>query len=114
MLISIVFESFKELNIEVCSMIGYSMQWMIAFVLFYMKKTSNSIMVKNLTNAASSEITGLAKGMVTIENGVMFKSFVLVLIGSKTDALTGYCFLGISVLLNMKFCKEIIQIFLEK
>ena len=109
-LISIVFESFKEINIEVCSMIGYSMQWMIAFVLFYMKKTSNALMVKNLTNAASSEIAGLAKGMVTIENGVMFKSFVLVLIGSNTDAFTGYCFLGISVLLNMKFCKEIIQV----
>ena len=30
--------------------------------------------------------------------------------GSKTDAFTGYCFLGISVLLNMKFCRDIINV----
>ena len=109
-LTSIVFEGFKDLNRELCSIIGYDMQWMIAILLFFMKKISNSMMVKYLTKVASSETAGLAKDMVTVENGVMFKSFVLVLIGSKTDAFTGYCFLGISILLNIKFCWDIIKL----
>ena len=109
-LTSIVFEGFKEVNRELCSIIGYDMQWMIVILLLFMKKISNSMMMKYLTKVASSEILGLVKSMVTVENGVMFKSFVLVLIGSKTDAFTGYCFLGSSVLLNMKFCKDIIKL----
>ena len=40
----------------------------------------------------------------------MFKSFTLILIGSKADAITGYCFLGISILLNIKACADIIQL----
>ena len=67
-------------------------------------------MLRYLKKAALPEIVGLAKGMVTIENGAMFKSFVLVLIGSKTDAVTGYCFLVISVLLNMKYCLAIMKV----
>ena len=109
-IISSVFETFKELNNEYCSMIGFDVLWMIAIILLFMKKISNSVMVKYLTKVAKPEKVGLARGMVTIENGAMFKSFVLVLIGSKTDAVTGYCFLGISVLLNMKFCLDIMKV----
>ena len=108
--VSFVFETFKELNNEYCSRIGFDVLWMIAIILFFMKKISNSMMVKYLTKVAKPEKVGLARGMVTIENGAMFKSFVLVLIGSKTDAVTGYCFLGIAVLLNMKFCLDIIKV----
>ena len=109
-IVSVVFETFKELNNEYCSMIGFDMLWMIAILLFFMKKLNYSVMMRYLKKAALPEIVGLAKGMVTIENGAMFKSFVLVLIGSKTDAVTGYCFLGISVLLNMKYCLAIMKV----
>ena len=104
--ISIIFESVKEF----CNFINYDAHWMIAFLLFLMKKKSVAIMVNLLTKVALSEKIGLVKGLVTIENGCMFKSFILVLIGSKTDAVTGYCFLAISVLLNMKFLVDIIHV----
>ena len=109
-IVSVVFETFKELNNQYCSMIGFDMLWMIAILLFFMKKLNYTVMMRYLKKAALPEIAGLAKGMVTIENGAMFKSFVLVLIGSKTDAVTGYCFLAISVLLNMKYCLAIMKV----
>ena len=104
--ISIIFESVKEF----CNLINYDAHWIIAFLLFLMKKKSDSIMANFLTEVTSSDKTSLVKGLVTIENGCIFKSFTLVLIGSKTDAITGYCFLAISVLLNMKFLVDIIHV----
>ena len=104
--ISIIFESVKEF----CSFINYDAHWIIAFLLFVMKKTSDSIMVNFLAKVTLSEKISLVKGLVTIENGCIFKSFILVLIGSKTDAITGYCFLAISVLINMKFLVDIIHV----
>ena len=104
--ISIIFESLKEF----CNFFNYDAQWMIAFLLFLMKKTSDSIMVNLLAKATSSDKSSLVKSLVAIENGCIFKSFTLVLIGSKKDAITGYCFLAISVLLNMKFCVDIIHV----
>ena len=104
--ISIIFESLKEF----CNFFNYDAHWMIAFLLFLMKKKSNSIMVNLLAKAASSEKSSLVKSLVAIENGCIFKSFTLVLIGSKTDAIAGYCFLAISVLQNMKFCVDIIHV----
>ena len=68
-----VFEGFKELNSELCSIFGYDMQWMIAILLFFLKKISSSMMVKYLTKVSSSETLGVAKGIVTVENGVIFK-----------------------------------------
>ena len=104
--ISILFESFKEL----CNFVNYDTHWMIAFLLFLMKNKSTSIMVNFLAKASLPEKVSLAKSLATIENGIMFKSFTLVLIGSKTDAITGYCFLAISVFLNMKFLVDIIRV----
>ena len=66
-------------------------------------------MTNLLSKVASLEKSSLVNGLVTIENGGMFKSFTLILIGSVTDTTTGYCFLGISVLLNMKLCVDIIH-----
>ena len=104
--ISIIFECSKEL----CNYIEYDAHWMIAFLLFFMKKKSNSIITNFLSKVALSEKISLVKGLATIENGCMFKSFTLVLIGSMTDATTGYCFLGISILQNMKHIVDIINV----
>ena len=104
--ISIIFESVKEF----CNFINYDAHWIIAFLLFLMKKMSDSIMVNFLAKVTLSEKISVVKGLVTIENGCIFKSFTLMLIGSKTDAITGYCFLAISVLLNMKFLLDIIHV----
>ena len=104
--ISIIFECSKEL----CNYIEYDAQWMIAFLLFFVKKKSNSIITNFLSKVALSEKISLVKGLVTIENGCMFKSFTLVLIGSMSDATTGYCFLGISILQNMKHIADIIRV----
>ena len=75
-----------------------------------MKKKSISVLGKYLTEVALPDNASVAKRLVTIENGCMFKSFTLILIGSKADAITGYCFLGISILLNIKACADIIQL----
>ena len=104
--ITIMYETIKEL----CSLMGQNLQWITALLLFALKKSSNLVMSKYMGNVAGSETSALAKGMVTIENDVMFKSFVLVLIGSNADAITGYCFLGVSFLLNMKFCFDIVRV----
>ena len=44
----------------------------------------------------------------------MFKSIILVLIGSNTDVVTGYCFQGISMIMLMKSCYNIIHLHLPK
>ena len=105
--ISVIFETFKEL----CNFIDYDANWMIAVLLFVMKKKSDSMMTNLLSKVAVPEKIGIVKGLVTIENGCMFKSFTLVLIGSMTDATTGYCFLGISILQNIKICVDIIHMY---
>ena len=104
--ITIVNDSVKELS----NVIGYNIKWTIAILLYFMKKKSISVLGKYLTEVALPDNASVAKRLVTIENGCMFKSFTLILIGSKADAITGYCFLGISILLNIKACADIIQL----
>ena len=104
--ITIVNDSVKELS----NVVGYNIKWTIAVLLYFIKKKSISVLGKYLTKVALSENAGVAKRLVTIEIGCMFKSFTLILIGSKADAITGYCFLGISILLNIKACADIIQL----
>lgn len=95
---------------EFCTVTGYNMHWAIAVLLFLFKIKSDSIMEKYISKIALPENINLAKGLVTIENGVIFKSSILVLIGSKTDALTGHLFIAISVLFNMKCCYKVINL----
>ena len=104
--ITIVNDSVKELS----NVVGYNIKWTIAILLYFIKKKSISVLGKYLTKVALSDNTSVAKRLVTIENGCMFKSFTLILIGSKADAITGYSFLGISILFNIKACADIIQL----
>ena len=105
-----IIDSVKELS----SFIGTNVQWLIAVLLLLVKINSQSMMVKALTKFALPQKRNLAKNLVTIENGVMFKSIILVLIGSKTDVVTGYCFQGISMMMLMKSCYNIIHLHLPK
>ena len=104
--ITIVNDSVKELS----NVLGYNITWTIAILLYFMKKKRISVLRKYLVKVALSDNASVAKRLVTIENGCMFKSFTLVLIGSMTDATTGYCFLGISILQNMKHIVDIIRV----
>ena len=108
--VPIIVESVKVVS----TFTGCNINWTIAILLLLFKKKSNSIMVNYLSKVVIQDNKGLAKGIVTIENGVMFKSIILVLIGSKTDSATAYWYTAISVLLNMKLCIHIIQLHKQK
>ena len=71
---------------------------------------SEHIMNNYILKAAGSENTVFARAIVTIDNGVMCKSIILLLIGSMANTVTGYCFVGISFLVNMKQCFDIIRL----
>ena len=105
-----IIESVKQLS----TFIGTNIQWLIAVLLLFVKINSQSMMVKSLTKFALPQKRKLAKSLVIVENGVMFKAIILVLIGSKTDVVTGYCFQGISMIMLMKSCYNIIHLHLQK
>ena len=95
---------------EISAVTGINLKWMIAVLLLFVKINSNSMMVKVLTIFALPQKLDLAKNLVTVENGVIFKSIILILIGSKTDVVTGYCFQGISMIMLMRSLNNIIHL----
>ena len=108
--VPMIIESVNELS----SVTGTNLKWMIAIVLVFVKIKSNSKMVKILTKFALPQKLNLAKNLVTVENGVMFKSIILILIGSKRDVVTGYCFQGISMMMLMRSIYNILHLHLPK
>lgn len=98
----------------ICNFTDYDIKWTIAVVLLLFKQKSISIMEKYITKVALPENISFAKGLVTIENGIMFKSIILLLIASKTDVVTGHWFIGLSVLYNIKMCVRIIKLHKQK
>ena len=103
----------ESLN-EISTATGINLKWIIAVLLLFMKMKSNSWMVKFLTKFALPTKLNQAKSLVTVENGVMFKSIILILIGSKTDVVTGYCFQGISMIMLMRSIRNIVHLHQSK
>ena len=104
--VPMIIESVNELS----TITGINLKWMIAILLLFVKINSNSMMAKVLTKFALPQKLNLAKNLVTVENGVIFKSIILILIGSKTDVVTGYCFQGISMIMLMRSLNNIIHL----
>jgi hypothetical protein len=89
-------------------MMSQELQWIIA-IIFAMTREMNRYVQHRFVGKAAGANTIMAKEVVNMQIGIRFTSVVVILIGSKANKLTTYCFLGTDFVLNLIQCLKIIK-----
>ena len=95
--------------LEIFTYTSQNFHWITAILLTILKMLSGFIMNNIISNTGTGSESISTGQLAIIEIGVLFKSLYLVMISSKTHATVGYCFQGMSFLVNMKLCFDIVQ-----
>ena len=96
--------------LRIFSILNEELQWITAIMIAIQKFTNNKMMEKFISIAVESDRICDAIGITTTNEATVYKMAVIILIGSKANAVTGYCILAVTFLMNIYICFKAIRL----